>query len=92
MSANLLDVMPGHAAPVRQRVVLQVDDMTGGVVVDRVAAALAAVDSRAAIRIDLDRRRLDIESALADAYDFADAIASAGCTPVLVLWHGLGPR
>jgi copper chaperone CopZ len=82
MSAQLLAAAP-------QRVVLQITGMNGPLSARQVTAAVNEVDPLATVRVDLEHCSIDIVSAVADAYDFADAIASTGCTPVLKLWHTL---
>ncbi|MFM2066617.1 MAG: hypothetical protein RLZZ584_1526 [Pseudomonadota bacterium] len=91
MNAPLLAPARHPLAATPQRVVLQIRDMNGPASAERVRAAAAGLDALAVVGVDLTSHCIDIVSTAADAYDFADAIASAGYTPVLLLWHAQRP-
>jgi copper chaperone len=59
---------------------IDVKDMTCGHCEATLRKAIAAVDANAAVRVDLARRRLEIESA-ADAERFFEAVRAAGYVP-----------
>jgi copper chaperone len=58
----------------------QVSDMTCGHCVSRVTKAVKEVDGNAQVDINLDSKRVRIESSR-DGEDFAEAIREAGYTP-----------
>jgi copper chaperone len=58
----------------------QVSDMTCGHCVSRVTRAVKEVDGNAKVDINLDNKRVRIDSAL-DGREFAEAIREAGYTP-----------
>jgi copper chaperone len=62
----------------------QVNDMTCGHCVSTITKALASVDKRANVAIDLGSRRVEVTSAQADEAEIQQAIKEAGYSPVLV--------
>lgn len=60
----------------------EINDMTCGHCVSSVTRAVMALDAQARLQVDLERHRVDIEPAAADAASLAAAIADAGFTPV----------
>lgn len=62
----------------------EVNDMTCGHCVSTITKALKATDKDAKIAIDLASHRVQVEPALADAEELAEAIKDAGYTPVPV--------
>jgi copper chaperone len=63
-------------------IAFEVKDMTCGHCVSTITKAVAAVDSGAKLRIDLESHRVEIEPAAAGAAQLAAAISQAGYTPV----------
>ncbi len=63
-------------------IAFEVKDMTCGHCVSTITKAVAAVDSGAKLRIDLELHRVEIEPAAAGAAQLAAAISQAGYTPV----------
>jgi copper chaperone len=63
-------------------IVFEVKDMSCGHCVRTITEALKAADSRADVRIDLARHRVEIEPGTADAAALAGVIREAGYTPV----------
>ena len=61
-----------------------VDDMTCGHCVSTITKALASLDKRAKVNVDLGTRRVEVTSTEADAVELQEAIKEAGYTPVLV--------
>jgi len=61
----------------------QVNDMTCGPCAATITKAVRSVDHGAKVEIDLAAHRVQIETAQADASEFADAIREAGYTPVV---------
>lgn len=59
----------------------RIDDMTCGHCAARSRGALTALDPHAQVRIDLNARRVEVESAHATAVQVRDAIEQAGYTP-----------
>lgn len=68
----------------------QVDDMTCGHCVSAITKAVATLDERAKVNIDLASRRVEVTSAEADEAELQDAIKEAGYSPRL-LKPGLEP-
>ena len=62
----------------------QVDDMTCGHCVSTITKALASVDKRAQVNVDLATRRVEVSSSEADEAQLQEAIKEAGYSPVLV--------
>ena len=62
----------------------EVKDMSCGHCVSTITKAVRAVDEQAAVRVDLARHRVDIESVVADGSTLQQSIADAGFTPVPV--------
>lgn len=65
-------------------IAFEVADMTCGHCVSTLTRALAAADPQAQVRFDLQRHRVQIEPAQADAQVLCEAMAAAGYTPVQV--------
>ena len=65
----------------------RVEHMTCGHCVSTITAALNRVDAQARIHIDLETRRVDIDSARSSTNQFADAIRVAGYSPVAITNH-----
>jgi copper chaperone len=65
-------------------IAFEVNDMTCGHCVSTITKALKATDKDAKVQIDLATHRVQVEPALADAEELAEAIKDAGYTPVLV--------
>jgi copper chaperone len=65
-------------------IAFQVNDMTCAHCVSTITKALKAADQDAQVRIDLNRHRVEIEPAEADAQVLEEAIKEAGYTPVAV--------
>ena len=65
-------------------ITFEVNDMTCGHCVSTITKALKATDKDAKIAIDLASHRVQVEPALADAEELAEAIKDAGYTPVPV--------
>jgi copper chaperone len=63
-------------------IAFEINDMTCGHCVKAITEAVKAADSRADVRIDLARHRVEIEPGLADAAALACVIREAGYTPV----------
>jgi copper chaperone len=61
----------------------QVDDMTCGHCVSTITKALASVDKRAQVNVDLATRRVEVTSSEADEAELQKAIKEAGYSPVL---------
>ncbi len=59
-----------------------VNDMTCGHCAGTIRAALSALDPQATVRIDLNTRRVEIDSAQATPAQLKDALEQAGYTPV----------
>lgn len=64
---------------------IEVKDMTCGHCESTLRKAITAVDAGATVNIDLATRRLDIESATANAHTLIAAVRAAGYTPELAL-------
>lgn len=65
-------------------IAFEVNDMSCGHCVKAITEAVKAADSRADVRIDLARHRVEIEPGAADAVALAGVIREAGYTPVQV--------
>jgi copper chaperone len=65
-------------------IAFEVNDMSCGHCVKAITEAVKAADSRADVRIDLARHRVEIEPGSADATALAGVIREAGYTPVPV--------
>ena len=63
-------------------IAFEVKDMTCGHCVGAITRAVKGVDRDAEVDIDLERHRVEIETAHADARTIADAISEAGYTPL----------
>ena len=63
-------------------IAFEVNDMSCGHCVSAVTSAVKAVDQGAAVTVDLERHRVEIVPASADAATLGDAIREAGYTPV----------
>lgn len=63
-------------------IAFEVNDMTCGHCVKAITEAVKAADSRAEVRIDLARHRVEIEPVSTDAAALAGVIREAGYTPV----------
>jgi copper chaperone len=59
----------------------RVENMTCGHCVSTITAALNRVDAQARVHVDLETRRVDIDSARSSTSQFADAIRVAGYSP-----------
>jgi copper chaperone len=62
----------------------EVNDMTCGHCASTVTKALANVDPRAKVAIDLAKHRVQVESSNSNAQALAAAITDAGYTPIAV--------
>ncbi len=63
-------------------IVFNVNDMTCGHCVGAVTKALKAVDPAATVSVNLETKRVQIDSTGSDAQELKAAIAEAGYTPV----------
>lgn len=62
-------------------IAFEVNDMTCGHCVSTITKALKAADKDAKVHIDLATHLVQVESAVADVEELADAIKDAGYTP-----------
>ena len=65
-------------------VTFEVNDMTCGHCVSAITKAVAFVDPRARVQVDLALHRVQIESSTSSEDVLSDAITAAGYTPVAV--------